>query len=39
MFFTDMEGKLLISTFNCTENSITEWEQTADEIMNSLKIK
>ena len=39
MFFTDMEGKLLLSTFNCTENSITEWEQTADEIMNSLKIK
>ena len=39
MFFTDLDGKLLLSTFNCTEKSITEWEQTADEIMNSLKIK
>lgn len=39
MFFTDLSGKLLLSTFNCTEKSIYEWEQTADEIMNSLKIK
>ncbi len=39
LFFTDLEGKLLLCTFNCTEKSITKWETTADEIMNSLKIK
>ncbi|PCH99340.1 MAG: hypothetical protein COB85_00105 [Bacteroidetes bacterium] len=39
MFFTDLDAKLLLCTFNCTEKSITEWETTADEIMNSLKIK
>ena len=39
MFFTDLDGKLLLSTFNCTEKDIPEWEQSADEIMNSLKIK
>ena len=39
MFFTDLDGKLLLSTFNCTEKSISEWEETADEIMNSLTIK
>ncbi|MEN8120288.1 MAG: hypothetical protein ABFS35_08075 [Bacteroidota bacterium] len=39
IFFTDLDKKLLLCTFNCTEKSITEWEMTADEIMNSLKIK
>ena len=39
MFFTDLNGKLLLCTFNCTEKSIKEWETTADEILNSLKIK
>ncbi|NQY30156.1 MAG: hypothetical protein HRT69_11885 [Flavobacteriaceae bacterium] len=39
IFFTDLNGKLLLCTFNCTEKSIKEWETTADEIMNSLKIK
>ena len=39
MFFTDLNGQLLLCTFNCTEKSIAEWEITADEIMNSLKLK
>ena len=39
MFFTDLNGQLLLCTFNCTEKSITEWEPTAKEIMQSLKIK
>lgn len=39
IFFTDLDGKLLLASFNCTENFIPEWEETADEIMNSLKIK
>lgn len=39
MFFTDLDGKLLLCTFNCTKKSIEEWTPTAKEIMNSLKIK
>ena len=39
MFFTDLDGQLLLCTFNCTEKSIKEWEPTAKEIMRSLKIK
>ncbi len=39
MFFTDLDGKLLLCTFNCTKKSITEWTLRAKEIMNSLKIK
>ena len=39
MFFTDLDGKLLLCTFNCTKKSIDEWTPTAKEIMSSLKIK
>lgn len=39
MFFTDLDGKLLLCTFNCTKKSINEWTTPANEIMNSLKIK
>ncbi len=39
MFFTDLDGKLLLCTFNCTKKSIDEWTPIAKEIMNSLKIK
>jgi hypothetical protein len=39
MFFTDLDGRLLMCTFNCTKKDITEWAPIAKEIMNSLKIK
>jgi hypothetical protein len=39
IFFTDLDGKLLLCTFNCTKKDITEWTSIAKEIMNSLKIK
>ncbi len=39
LFFTDLDGQLLLCTFNCTEKSIQDWEPTAKEIMQSLKIK
>lgn len=39
MFFSDLDGKLLLCTFNCTKKSIDEWTPIAKEIMNSLKIK
>ena len=39
VFFTDLEGKLLLCTFNCTKKDTGEWIPIAQEIMNSLKIK
>jgi len=39
MFFTDVDGKLLLCTFNCTKSSLEEWAPTAKEIMYSLKVK
>jgi hypothetical protein len=39
MFFTDVDGKLLICTFNCTKSDIKEWTSAAKEIMYSLKVK
>lgn len=39
IFFTDLDGKLLLCTFNCTINSMNEWNSTAKEIMHSLRVK
>ena len=39
MFFTDLDGKLLLCTFNCTVENMDEWTPTAHEILNSLKVK
>ena len=39
MFFTDLNGQLLLGTFNCTEPNMENWSSTAKVIMNSLKIK
>lgn len=39
MFFTDVDGKLLICSFNVVENKMKDWKAPADEIMNSLSIK
>ena len=39
IFFTDLDGKLLLCTFNCTKKSIDEWAPIASEIMMSLKVK
>lgn len=39
MFFTDLDETLLICTFYCPSNKIKEWEETADKIVHSLKIK
>ncbi|WP_375416933.1 hypothetical protein [uncultured Hymenobacter sp.] len=36
-FFTDVEGKLLIVTFNCSPQQKAEWEVVAKKIMGSLK--
>lgn len=39
IFFTDLDGKLLLCTFNCTINDMEDWIPTAKEIMNSLRVK
>jgi hypothetical protein len=39
MFFTDLDGQLLLCTFNCVEKSLKEWEPYAKEIMQSLTLK
>ncbi len=38
-FFTVINGKILLFNFNCIEKLQKTWEKTADEILNSLKIK
>ena len=37
VFFTDVQGKLLICTFNCADRQKPEWEPLAKRIMASLK--
>ena len=38
-FFTVVNGKILFFTFNCIEKLQNIWEKTADQMLNSLKIK
>lgn len=38
IFFTDMEGKLLLGTFNCVEKDMPQWLPVSEEIVRSLKI-
>ena len=37
-FFTNMDGKVLLFTFNCTESLLPKWKDTADAIMASLVV-
>lgn len=39
IFFTDVNNRLLMCTFNCVEKKLPVWETTAKQIMNSLTIK
>jgi hypothetical protein len=39
LFYTDLEGRLLIGTFNCTVEKKPDWAATASKIVNSLRIK
>jgi len=39
IFFTDVNSKLLLCTFNCTLQYLEEWQSIGHEIMNSLKVK
>jgi hypothetical protein len=39
IFFTDLDDRLLLCTFNCVEKKQKDWKESAQQIMNSLKIK
>lgn len=39
IFYTDLDGMLLLCTFNCTKKDMDEWTPTAHEILNSLRLK
>jgi hypothetical protein len=38
IFFTDLDGRLLLCTFNCVETKQQEWAGAAQQIMNSLRV-
>ena len=38
IFFTELENRLLLVTFNCTEEEMKDWKPIAKEIMNSITI-
>ncbi len=38
MFFTELDGKLLLASVNCTEEKMKDWKSAAREIMNSLRV-
>ncbi|TVX86824.1 hypothetical protein [Paenibacillus agilis] len=39
MFVTELDGRILLGTFNCTEEQMKEWQLSAKEIMHSLQVK
>jgi hypothetical protein len=38
-FFTDMDGKVLLLSFNCTEKLLPKWKETVETIVSSFKVK
>jgi hypothetical protein len=38
-FFTDMDGKVLLLSFNCIEKLLPKWKEAAETIVSSLKVK
>lgn len=36
--FTDVDGKLLICSFNCTQNRLKTWKALSTQIMNSIRV-
>lgn len=39
IFFTELDGKMLMTTFNCTEQQMEEWKPLAQEILQSYKVQ
>jgi hypothetical protein len=38
MWFTDLDGKLLIATFNCTESQMDDWKPIGEAILSSFTL-
>ncbi|RPD45362.1 hypothetical protein DNI29_18435 [Hymenobacter sediminis] len=38
MFFTDLDGRLLIMTFNCVKKDVALWKDKAQEILQSVRV-
>jgi hypothetical protein len=38
-FFTSLDGKVLLFTFNCTQSLLPKWKTTADAMVASLEVK
>jgi hypothetical protein len=38
LFLTDVDGKLLVGSFNCEEKERTKWESVGEQIVTSLKV-
>ena len=38
-FFTSLDGKVLLLSFNCTEKLLPKWEDAAESIVSSLRVK
>jgi len=38
-FFTDMDGKILLLSFNCIEKLLPKWKDAAETMVSSLKVK
>lgn len=39
MFFTDLDGRLLLCSFNCVIRDLEQWQDKAKEIMYSLRVE
>lgn len=39
LFFTDVDGRLFIGTFNCVEKKAAEWKPIAEQIVSSVKFR
>ena len=39
MYITELEGKMLMCSFNCMESQKSEWESKAKQALNSVEIK
>ncbi|WP_207432353.1 hypothetical protein [Sabulibacter ruber] len=38
IFFTDVDGKLLLGTFNCLEKERQQWQSISHQILNSVQV-
>lgn len=39
MYITELEGRMLMCSFNCMESQKSEWESKAKQALNSIEVK